>query len=151
MKKNTGDKFRQRIAFNLAKKCLLGDKHNPSEPQEDLFMVKFSYTNYAKENGKTSLDTRTYKNGWLGKSKSHLRVQDLLDKIVKEFENSQLLDWIERQEHNKYLHERALYKAFDNITYHQGWHQYAIKNSPAIHPLLEFWILEFASSVAGFY
>ena len=95
MKKNTGDKFRQRIAFNLAKKCLLGDKHNPSEPQEDLFMLEFSYTDFAKENGKASLDTRTYKNGWLGKSKSHLRVQDLLDKIVNKFGSSQLSEWNE--------------------------------------------------------
>lgn len=132
MKKNTGDKFRQRIAFNLAKKCLLGDKHNPSEPQEDLFMLEFSYTDFAKENGKASLDTRTYKNGWLGKSKSHLRVQDLLDKIVNKFGNSQLSEWSERQEQSKYLHERSLYKALGDITHHQGWHQYAIKNSPEI-------------------
>ena len=120
MNKRAGDKFRQRIAFNLAKECLLGKKHNPSEPQVDLFMAEFLSSNFSDKDNKTTLDVRTYENGWIGKSKPHIEKQLLLDDIVSEYKEKRLAQWLERNKNNESIHDRKLHIAFEQISICEG-------------------------------
>jgi len=119
-KQKTGDKFRQRIAFNLAKECLLGDIHDPSIPQEDLFLSALTRSNFASRDGDQVVGVRTYKSGWHGQQRPQRWLQVLLDEIVQEYAEEKLSKWNARIELNKSLHERKLQMALDHIASSEG-------------------------------
>lgn len=119
-KQKSGDKFRQRIAFNLAKECLLGDIHDPSIPQEDLFLGALTRSNFASRDGNQVIGIRTYKSGWHGQRRPQRWLQALLDEIVQEYAKEKLSEWNARIALNKSLHERKLQMALDHIASSEG-------------------------------
>jgi hypothetical protein len=131
-KQKAGDKFRQRIAFNLAKECLLGGKHDASMPQEDLFLTALASSSLAPQDGDQLIGIRTYKRGWLGEQRPQRWVQILLDEIVTEFGENTLCDWNLRINQNKLLHERKLQIALDNIASSEGVLAYTMERQGKI-------------------
>lgn len=120
-KQRSGDRFRQRIAFNLAKECLLGNKHDPSIPQADLFIDALSQSKLASADGTQRLEKRTYKSGWFGERKPQRWLQALLDDISHEYGGDKLVEWNERIALDKSLHERKLQEVLAEISSCEGF------------------------------
>lgn len=78
-----GDKFRQRVAFNIAKHALIGKKHKPLFAQANDFMRHLEQSSLAFESGETEISKGTYYNGWSYETKSNLKTRAVLDAIVK--------------------------------------------------------------------
>lgn len=131
-KQKAGDKFRQRIAFNLAKECLLGDIHDPSMPQEDLFLDALTRSNFASRDGNQVIGIRTYKSGWHGNQRPQRWLQALLDDIVQEYAEEKLCEWNARIALNKHLHERKLQMALDHIASSEGLLAYTMEKQDKI-------------------
>ena len=72
MVKKDCDKYRQKVAFNIVKACLLNELHNPFELQEKLLCTKLP----------ADLDLRTFKTGWHNKTIPKEKTLKILDKIV---------------------------------------------------------------------
>jgi hypothetical protein len=115
-KKKASDKFRQRIAFNLVKECILGKDHNPFEPQVKILKAAIKKSDFVRENGQNIIDLRTYENGWLGKSRPQLRLQGSLDEIIIKLGKVKLNEWTKREQKNQKLHNIALPEAMAGIT-----------------------------------
>ena len=118
-KENLGAKFRYRIAFNLAKECLLGKEHVPSEPQENLFFNKFKGTEFADTAGNIKFDARTFKSGWSGARKPQTEKQSLLDEIVNTFSGNNLKEWKLRSDKNVAL-KNATETSIFTVGYYPG-------------------------------
>lgn len=100
-----GDKFRQRVAFNLAKQALLGKGHNPLDMQINEFMRSLQQSVLADPSGETELSERTYIYGWKGEKRSNLKTRSALDLLVKD-NHKNLRDLNKRVEDDKKLHFR---------------------------------------------
>lgn len=103
--KRRGDKFRQRIAFNIAKRALLGNKHNPLDMQINDFMLALQQTDLADISGDTDLSERTYIYGWQGGKRSNLKTRSALETLVNTNQKN-LSDQNKLIEEDKKLHFR---------------------------------------------
>lgn len=100
-----GDKFRQRVAFNLAKQAMLGKRHNPLDMQINEFMRSLEQSVLADSSGETELSERTYIYGWKGEKRSNLKTRSALDLLVKD-NHKNLRDLNKRVADDKKLHFR---------------------------------------------
>lgn len=102
-----GDKFRQRVAFNIAKQALIGKKNKPLFAQANDFMMTLQQSSFALESGEVGLSRGTYYNGWKFKTRSTLKTRAILDAIVKINQNN-LEEMNLRVNHDKRFHQRNL-------------------------------------------
>jgi hypothetical protein len=102
-----GAKFRYRIAYNLAKECLLGKEHIPSKPQEDLLIKKIS------------MRLSTFRDGWHGLQKPQTNTHDMLDALVSGYIENRLQAWKHRSVRNATLKNAALTPTF-KVSYFPG-------------------------------
>jgi len=100
-----GDKFRQRVAFNIAKLALIGKKHKPLFAQANDFMRHLEQSSLAFESGETEISKGTYYNGWSCETKSNLKTRAALDAIVKANPKN-LEEMIQLIDYDKSLHLR---------------------------------------------